>query len=220
MDAVKIGLQVLLVITSLFLTLLILLHKGKGGGLSDMFGGGMSSALGGSSVAERNLDRITVGVGADLVRLHRRARPARALLQLTAPSRATRPVACTTELSEEYTWLVVTRSGAAGSVPARWARPSAATPRPASYISYWCANGHETRPSFADEAGPASPRRGTARAAACRPGGTSENPPTAPPKIEPYKTHLAYVKERRTDADGEAILDEALQTLRDRGLIR
>jgi preprotein translocase subunit SecG len=61
-EAVKIGLQVLLVITGLFLTLLILLHKGKGGGLSDMFGGGMSSSLGGSSVAERNLDRITVGV--------------------------------------------------------------------------------------------------------------------------------------------------------------
>ena len=62
-EAVKIGLQVVLVIASLFLTLLILLHKGKGGGLSDMFGGGMSSALGGSSVAERNLDRFTVAVG-------------------------------------------------------------------------------------------------------------------------------------------------------------
>ena len=55
-------LQVLQVLGGLFLTLLILLHKGKGGGLSDMFGGGMSSSLGGSSVAERNLDRITVGV--------------------------------------------------------------------------------------------------------------------------------------------------------------
>jgi preprotein translocase subunit SecG len=45
------------------LTLLVLLHKGRGGGLSDLFGGGVSSSLGGSSVAERNLDRITVGVG-------------------------------------------------------------------------------------------------------------------------------------------------------------
>ena len=62
MQAVQIGLEILLVITGLFLTLLILLHKGKGGGLSDMFGGGMSSSLGGCSVAERNLDRITVGV--------------------------------------------------------------------------------------------------------------------------------------------------------------
>ena len=63
MEAVKIGLQVVLVLGGLFLTLLILLHKGKGGGLSDMFGGGMSSAMGGSSVAERNLDRFTVAVG-------------------------------------------------------------------------------------------------------------------------------------------------------------
>ncbi len=62
MHAVRIGLQVLLVIGGLFLTLLILLHKGKGGGLSDMFGGGMSSSLGGSSVAERNLDRFTIAV--------------------------------------------------------------------------------------------------------------------------------------------------------------
>ena len=55
--------QSLLVLTSLILILLVLLHKGRGGGLSDMFGGGMSSTLGGSSVAERNLDRFTVGVG-------------------------------------------------------------------------------------------------------------------------------------------------------------
>jgi preprotein translocase subunit SecG len=60
---VVITLSVLLVITSLLLILLILLHKGRGGGLSDMFGGGVSSGLGGSSVAERNLDRITVGLG-------------------------------------------------------------------------------------------------------------------------------------------------------------
>jgi preprotein translocase subunit SecG len=52
---------VLLILTSLLLILLVLLHKGRGGGLSDMFGGGVSSGLGGSSVAEKNLDRITVG---------------------------------------------------------------------------------------------------------------------------------------------------------------
>jgi len=52
-----------LVTTSLLEMLLILLHKGRGGGLSDMFGGGVSSGLGGSSVAERNLDRITIGIG-------------------------------------------------------------------------------------------------------------------------------------------------------------
>ncbi|MGH3365950.1 MAG: preprotein translocase subunit SecG [Nocardioidaceae bacterium] len=55
--------QILLILTSLMLLGLVLLHKGRGGGLSDMFGGGMSSGLGGSSVAERNLDRLTVGVG-------------------------------------------------------------------------------------------------------------------------------------------------------------
>lgn len=54
---------ILLVLTSLLMIVLVLLHKGRGGGLSDMFGGGVSSSLGGSSVAERNLDRFTIGVG-------------------------------------------------------------------------------------------------------------------------------------------------------------
>ena len=63
MNAVRIGLQVILVITGLILTLLILMHKGKGGGLSDMFGGGMTASLGSSSVAERNLSRFTVVMG-------------------------------------------------------------------------------------------------------------------------------------------------------------
>lgn len=62
MDMVRIFLDVLLVLSSAFLVLLILMHKGRGGGLSDMFGGGMSSSLGGSTVAERNLTRITVAV--------------------------------------------------------------------------------------------------------------------------------------------------------------
>jgi preprotein translocase subunit SecG len=59
---VNITLNTLLVITSLCLTLLILLHKGRGGGLSDMFGGGASSSLGSSGVAERNLNRFTVAI--------------------------------------------------------------------------------------------------------------------------------------------------------------
>ena len=54
---------VLLVTASAIMILLVLLHKGRGGGMSDMFGGGVSSTLGGSSVAERNLDRFTIGVG-------------------------------------------------------------------------------------------------------------------------------------------------------------
>ena len=60
MEILSIILIALLVITSIFLTLLILMHKGKGGGMSDMFGGGMSSSLGSSGVAERNLNRFTV----------------------------------------------------------------------------------------------------------------------------------------------------------------
>ncbi|MCD1284942.1 MAG: preprotein translocase subunit SecG [Brevibacterium sp.] len=59
MEILNIILIALLVLTSIFLTLLILMHKGKGGGMSDMFGGGMSSSLGSSGVAERNLNRFT-----------------------------------------------------------------------------------------------------------------------------------------------------------------
>ena len=54
---------IVLMISSALMILLVLLHKGRGGGLSDMFGGGVSSSLGGSSVAERNLDRLTIGSG-------------------------------------------------------------------------------------------------------------------------------------------------------------
>lgn len=56
-----IGTSIVLIITSALLVLLVLLHKGKGGGLSDLFGGGVSTSLGGSSVVERNLDRLTIG---------------------------------------------------------------------------------------------------------------------------------------------------------------
>ncbi|MCH4160171.1 preprotein translocase subunit SecG [Bifidobacterium sp.] len=56
----KIVLEVIVVIASVLLTLLILMHKGKGGGLSDMFGGGINSNAGTSGVAEKNLNRITI----------------------------------------------------------------------------------------------------------------------------------------------------------------
>ena len=55
--------SIILVITSVALSLFVLMHKGRGGGLSDLFGGGISSSLGGSSVAERNLDRLTIIIG-------------------------------------------------------------------------------------------------------------------------------------------------------------
>ncbi|MEN9692870.1 MAG: hypothetical protein RLZZ330_514 [Actinomycetota bacterium] len=54
------ALEIALIVISILLIVLVLLHKGRGGGLSDMFGGGISSTMGGSSVAERNLNRITL----------------------------------------------------------------------------------------------------------------------------------------------------------------
>ncbi|MFB7874980.1 MULTISPECIES: preprotein translocase subunit SecG [unclassified Nocardia] len=56
-------LDILLVITSVLLVLLVLLHRAKGGGLSSLFGGGVQSSLSGSTVVEKNLDRITIFVG-------------------------------------------------------------------------------------------------------------------------------------------------------------
>lgn len=58
-----VALEIILIIVSLLLVVLILLHRGKGGGLSDLFGGGVSSTLAGSSVVEKNLDRITIICG-------------------------------------------------------------------------------------------------------------------------------------------------------------
>ena len=56
-------LSIILILTSIVLALFILLHKGRGGGMSDLFGGGMTTSMGGTSVAERNLDRIPIVVG-------------------------------------------------------------------------------------------------------------------------------------------------------------
>ncbi|WP_406448914.1 RNA polymerase-binding protein RbpA [Streptomyces sp. NBC_00876] len=82
---------------------------------------------------------------------------------------------------------------------------------PRARISFWCSNGHETQPSFAHDAQVPEtwdcPRCGF-------PAGQDQNSPPDPPRTEPYKTHLAYVRERRSDADGEAILAEALAKLR------
>lgn len=82
---------------------------------------------------------------------------------------------------------------------------------PRRRVAFWCAHGHETRPSFAiDAVIPDSwdcPRCGW-------PAGRDRNEPPSPPKTEPYKTHLAYVRERRNDHDGDAILEEALARLR------
>ncbi|WP_211234720.1 preprotein translocase subunit SecG [Glycomyces arizonensis] len=63
MTVLTYALLIVLLLTSAGLIMLVLLHKGKGGGLSSMFGGGMSSMASGSSVAEKNLTRITIAVG-------------------------------------------------------------------------------------------------------------------------------------------------------------
>ena len=57
------SLSIFLVVLNVILSLFILLQKGRGGGMSDLFGGGMSTSMGGTSVAERNLDRLTVIIG-------------------------------------------------------------------------------------------------------------------------------------------------------------
>lgn len=90
---------------------------------------------------------------------------------------------------------------------------------PRVVVSYWCSNGHKTSPSFAQEQGMSVPE--TWDCPRCGfPAGQDEQNPPAPPRVEPYKTHLAYVKERRSEQEGEVILDEALESLRDRGLIQ
>ena len=60
----ELALQIVLIVSSVLLVLLILLHRGRGGGLSTLFGGGVQSSLSGSSVVEKNLDRLTLFVAA------------------------------------------------------------------------------------------------------------------------------------------------------------
>lgn len=84
---------------------------------------------------------------------------------------------------------------------------------PRQLVSFFCANGHETRPAFAIDA--VVPDSWDCVRCGFPAGRESDTPPAAP-RTEPYKTHLAYVKERRSDADGEALLEEALRRLRER----
>ena len=105
------------------------------------------------------------------------------------------------------------RGSRVGAGPMGEAERGDAAPR--VLISYWCANGHETRPSFADDGHAQPPEEWDCPRCGLPAGQDRETPPTAP-RNEPYKTHLAYVKERRSDVDGEAILEEALTALRAR----
>ena len=90
---------------------------------------------------------------------------------------------------------------------------------PRVFVTYYCSNGHETTPSFAQEPSLVVPETWDCPRCGLPAGQDAEQPPAAP-RVEPYKTHLAYVKERRSEAEGEVILDEALSSLRDRGLIQ
>ncbi|HRY09931.1 MAG: RNA polymerase-binding protein RbpA [Actinobacteria bacterium] len=100
------------------------------------------------------------------------------------------------------------RGSRVGAGPMGEAERGDAAPR--KKVSFYCANGHESTPSFAQDAAPPTewdcPRCGLPA------GQDAENPP-APPKTEPYKTHLAYVKERRSGGEADALLDEAMKNL-------
>lgn len=101
------------------------------------------------------------------------------------------------------------RGSRVGAGPMGEAERGEAAPR--TTVSFWCGRGHESTASFAADAPVPDtwdcPRCGLPASR------DSANPPP-PPRNEPYKTHLAYVKERRSDQDGEAILQEALAELR------
>ncbi|MDP9792117.1 hypothetical protein J2S43_000629 [Catenuloplanes nepalensis] len=98
-----------------------------------------------------------------------------------------------------------------GSSPMRPTERS--EPAPRVPVTYWCGNGHTTELLLAAEAPTPEvwdcPRCG-------QPAGRDRENPPGPARPEPYKTHLAYVKERRSPEDGEAILAEALAAVRAR----
>ena len=103
------------------------------------------------------------------------------------------------------------RGSRVGSSPMRPTERS--EPAPRREVTYWCASGHAIEIRLAADVEPPEvwdcPRCGLPASLDC------DNPP-APPKTEPYKTHLAYVKERRSDKEAAEILDEAIATLRSR----
>lgn len=101
------------------------------------------------------------------------------------------------------------RGSRVGGKPA--SMPEQGIPAQRQFVDYWCANGHQTRPSF-------SIRAEVPQLWECRqcglPAGTDAEAPPEPPSQRPFKTHVAYVMERRSAEDGEALLAEALANLR------
>ncbi|CAN5356956.1 RNA polymerase-binding protein RbpA [soil metagenome] len=84
-------------------------------------------------------------------------------------------------------------------------------------VSYWCAKGHESTPSFSTGEDVDVPPTWDCPRCGLPAGQDRENPPAAV-QVAPFKTHLAYVKERRSDVDGAQLLDEALEAMRSRGI--
>ncbi|WP_338538060.1 RNA polymerase-binding protein RbpA [Janibacter terrae] len=109
------------------------------------------------------------------------------------------------------------RGSRIGAGPMGEAERGDAAPR--AFVTYWCSRGHEVTPSFSLDESVEVPEQWECTRCGLPAGRDKDNPP-APPTAEVYKTHLAYVKERRSDSEGEAILEERLGELRDRGLIR
>jgi hypothetical protein len=103
------------------------------------------------------------------------------------------------------------RGSRVGAGPMGEAERGEAAPRQS--VTYFCSNQHRTMIAFAVEA--TVPETWDCPRCGLPASFDSDNPPPAP-KIEPYKTHLAYVKERRSDAEAKDILNEAIQTLRQR----
>lgn len=109
------------------------------------------------------------------------------------------------------------RGSRIGAGPMGEAERGDAAPR--TGVTYWCSNGHEVTPSFSLDQSVEIPEQWECTRCGLPAGLDKDNPP-ARPMAEVYKTHLAYVKERRSDTEGEAILEERLGELRGRGLIR
>ncbi len=103
------------------------------------------------------------------------------------------------------------RGSRVGAGPIGEAERGEAAPR--QTVTYYCSNEHRSVVAFAREA--VVPERWDCPKCGLPASLDEENPPPAP-KIEPYKTHLAYVKERRSDVEAEDILDEAIELLRSR----
>lgn len=103
------------------------------------------------------------------------------------------------------------RGSRIGAGPTGEAERGDAAPR--RQVSYFCEHGHESTPNFAADI--TVPESWDCVRCGLPASQNRDEPPSAP-RVEPYKTHLAYVKERRSDEDGEAILEEALQALRQR----